>query len=197
MKTVKTPKGTELPLIQLKGKDYLQVAHRLQWFNEAADNFDIQTEVIKFESDESVVRAVISVLDKDGKVVRRASATKREDSKGFADHLEKAETGACGRALAMLGYGTQFAVADLDEGSRIVDAPVTNLKTATVAPAATTAAETPTVAQRATTSAFKPSTKSAFVPPVKESVTPKATAAAKPNGAGSNASAKSTMTDWD
>jgi hypothetical protein len=29
----------------------------------------------------------------------------------------------------LLGYGTQFAIADLDEGDRIVDAPVVNTKT--------------------------------------------------------------------
>jgi hypothetical protein len=35
----------------------------------------------------------------------------------------KAETKAVGRALAMLGYGTQFAP-EMDEGERIVDSPV-------------------------------------------------------------------------
>ena len=34
MKTVQTPKGTVLPLTNLKGKDYLMVAYRIQWFNE-------------------------------------------------------------------------------------------------------------------------------------------------------------------
>ena len=37
--------------------------------------------------------------------------------------MEKSETGAIGRALANLGYGTQFAP-DLDEQDRIVDSPV-------------------------------------------------------------------------
>lgn len=130
MKTVKTPKGTELPLIQLKGKDYLQVAHRLQWFNEVESSFEIKTEIIRAEKDESIVKATIFVFSNKlgcNEIVKSSSATKREDAKGFADHLEKAETGAIGRALALLGYGTQFAVADLDEGSRVVDSPVTNL----------------------------------------------------------------------
>ena len=51
-------------------------------------------------------------------------STKRETKKDFSDHTEKAETSAVGRALAMLGYGTQFAISDLDEGDRIVDSPV-------------------------------------------------------------------------
>lgn len=129
MKTVKTPKGTELPLVNLKGKDYLMVAHRLQWLNEAADRFTVQTELIKVEKDESVVRATVSIINNEGNVVKSATATKREDSKGFGDHLEKAETGAIGRCLALLGYGTQFALSDLDEGDRIVDSPVVDVKT--------------------------------------------------------------------
>jgi hypothetical protein len=32
-----------------------------------------------------------------------------EKAASFSDFLEKAETGAIGRALAALGYGTQFA----------------------------------------------------------------------------------------
>lgn len=140
MKTVKTPKGTDLPLISLKGKDYLQVAHRLMWFNEEAAGFDIQTNILRADKDESVVQARITLLDAEGKVLKSTTATKREDAKGFADHLEKAETGAIGRALALMGFGTQFAVNDLDEGDRIVDSPVVNLKAATKeapAPAAT------------------------------------------------------------
>lgn len=124
MKTVKTSKGTELPLVNLKGKDYLMVAYRIQWMNEEVPNFTISTNVLRLEKDESVVNATVTIFDEKGMVIKSASATKREDSKGFADHLEKAETSAVGRALAMLGYGTQFALADLDEGDRLADSPL-------------------------------------------------------------------------
>src|SRR5690606_35730196 len=117
-KTVTTPKGTALPLVNLKGKDYLMVAHRIQWMNEVCPIFQIKTNYIKVETDESVVQAEVCIYEKgsDGipVVVRSATATKRENAKGFADHLEKAETGAIGRCLALLGFGTQFALADLD-----------------------------------------------------------------------------------
>ncbi len=53
----------------------------------------------------------------------RATGTKSEKAASFPDFIEKAETGAIGRALAALGYGTQFAP-DLDEAHRIVDSPV-------------------------------------------------------------------------
>ncbi len=46
-----------------------------------------------------------------------------ENALGFPDYLEKAETGSVGRALAELGFGTQFAP-EFQEQSRIVDSPV-------------------------------------------------------------------------
>jgi hypothetical protein len=50
----------------------------------------------------------------------RATGTKSEKAVSFPDFIEKAETGAIGRALAALGYGTQFAP-ELNEEHRIVD----------------------------------------------------------------------------
>jgi hypothetical protein len=111
--------------MNLKGKDYLMVAYRIQWFNETVPHFNVETSVIKHDKEESIVRADIMVLNEHGGVSRKVSAHKREDSKGFSDHLEKAETGAVGRALLLLGYGTQFAMADLDEGTRLADSPLT------------------------------------------------------------------------
>src|SRR5207253_3757065 len=63
---------------------------------------------------------LVRVEDGKGKV---GEAFKSETAVDFDDYAEKADTGATGRALAKIGYGTQFAV-DFDEGSRIVDAPV-------------------------------------------------------------------------
>jgi hypothetical protein len=123
-KTVKTPNGTDLPLINLKGKDYLQVAHRLLWFNEVEKNFDIITEFLLVNDEQTIAKAVITVKDPSGNVIKTASATKRETKRDFPDHTEKAETSAIGRALALLGYGTQFAIADLEEGDRLADSPV-------------------------------------------------------------------------
>jgi hypothetical protein len=127
-KTVKTPAGTELPLVNLKGKDYLMVGHRLQWFNEIERHFDIKTEFLLVTDEQTICKAHVSVKNENGEVVRQAQATKRETRKDFPDHTEKAETSAIGRALAILGYGTQFALSDLDEGERLADSPMVNVK---------------------------------------------------------------------
>lgn len=118
-RTFRTPKGTDLPLIMLKGKEYLQVAHRLVWFREDHPDWSIKTDFIRLENDFTIARA--EILDASGRVI--ASGHKREDGSHFADHTEKAETGAIGRALAYCGYGTQFCAEEIEEGPRVVDAP--------------------------------------------------------------------------
>lgn len=113
MKTFKTKKGTELPLMDLKGKDYLQVAHRVQWFREEHPDATISTEIVYTDDIKSTVKAT----------VLGTTAHQTEYAKSFADHLAKCETAAIGRALALCGYGTQFAT-DLDMGDRLADAPL-------------------------------------------------------------------------
>jgi len=120
MNTFKTPKGTILPVSSLKGKDYLLVAYRLVWFREEHPDWSISSEFVTLAQSHAIAKATIQ--DKDGRVL--ATAHKREDSSHFGDFMEKAETGAIGRALAYCGYGTQFCGDDLAEESRIVDAPI-------------------------------------------------------------------------
>jgi|694.fasta_scaffold02549_37 hypothetical protein len=120
MKTFNTPKGSQLQIIQLKGKDYLQVAQRLIWFREEHPDWSITTEAVTLDEKHAIFRATIQ--DATGRTI--ATAHKREDQAHFGDCIEKAETGSIGRALAYCGYGTQFCADELDEGSRIVDAPI-------------------------------------------------------------------------
>lgn len=128
MSTVKTAKGTELPLLNLKGKEYLMVAYRLQWLSEDVPNYSVATDIVKTDEKSSTVSALVTLFDKESKqMIRQARAHKTETITDFKDHLEKAETAAIGRALAMLGFGTQHALSDLDEGQRIVDTPLPKL----------------------------------------------------------------------
>lgn len=114
-----TSKGTQLPLLNLRGKDYLEVKYRVVWFREEHPDWSIETAFVATDDESACARAVIR--DVSGRVL--ATSHKTENVKGFPDFLEKAETGAIGRALALVGYGTAFCADELDEGQRIVDAP--------------------------------------------------------------------------
>lgn len=113
----KTKAGTELPFLNLKGKRYLQVAHRLVWLREEHPDTQIETTIVTLDENHAIMRAEITING-----TKVATAHGREDLRHFPDFLEKAETKAVGRALAMAGFGTQFA-SELDEGERIVDSP--------------------------------------------------------------------------
>lgn len=119
-RSYRTPKGTELPLLNLRGREYLEVKYRLVWFREEHPDWTIETDLLSVTENSAYARAAIK--DEKGRLI--ATSHKFESKKGFPDFIEKAETGAIGRALALIGYGTQFCADELDEGERIVDAPV-------------------------------------------------------------------------
>ena len=106
-------------LIDLKGKSYLQVMWRLVWFREDKPLWCIDTNLEQLTENHAVFSA--KIYDENG--VQKSAGYGSESVKDFRDFIEKAETKAVGRALAMLGYGTQFAP-EMDEGERIVDSPV-------------------------------------------------------------------------
>ncbi len=104
------------------GRSYLPVSARIVWFRQEHPDWGIHTEPIEInhEKQYAVFRAII--YNAEGKLM--AMGTKKEDVKGFGDYMEKAETGAVGRALALCGFGTQFSP-ELDEvgGGRLADSP--------------------------------------------------------------------------
>jgi len=99
--------------------DYLPVAARIAWFRREHPLWSIITKVEKWGDKAVVMKAVIK--DVTGAII--ATARKKETEIGFPDYIEKAETGAIGRALAMCGYGTLQAP-EFDEQDRLADAPV-------------------------------------------------------------------------
>lgn len=114
-------------LINLKGKSYLEVKYRLVWFRDENPDWGITTEIIKIDTEAKYAIVKATITDQHGRII--AQGTKMEDIKGFGDWLEKAETGAIGRALGICGYGTQFApefdeVVPGVENPRIVDSPI-------------------------------------------------------------------------
>jgi len=118
-KNQKQPNGTYKPIVQ----EYLEVKWRIYWFRTEHSNWSIETEPLEINTEKQYVIFRAIVKDDKGRVI--ATATKVETKNGFNDYLEKAETGSVGRALALCGYGSQFAP-ELEEGNKVVDAPIHN-----------------------------------------------------------------------
>ena len=103
--------------------DYLPVAARIAWFRREHPDWGIITKIVQLANKAVVMKAIIK--DASGRII--ATARKKETEIGFPDYIEKAETGAVGRALAMCVYGTLQAP-EFDEQERLADAPVEKAK---------------------------------------------------------------------
>lgn len=108
-------------LTKVGGADYLEVKWRLVWLRQTHPEATIETELISHEGNFAVFKAAIS-LPQGGSATGWGS----EGADDFRDYIEKAETKAIGRALAALGFGTQFCP-DFEFGAasgKVVDAPI-------------------------------------------------------------------------
>lgn len=110
---------TEITIIDISGKPYMEVSQRLVWFNETKGlSCTLETEIVKEWTIEvdgkplDLVRFKATIKELDGRVVRTAFKTKSvHNDKDY----ESCETGAIGRVLAHFGIGTQYATQDLEE----------------------------------------------------------------------------------
>ena len=90
-------------LTSLDGRDYLEVKWRLLWLRTEHPDAGIETELVKHGSGLALFRARVTIPGGG-----TATGWGSETADDFRDYIEKAETKALGRALAALGYGTQF-----------------------------------------------------------------------------------------
>jgi len=114
-------------LSNFNGKDYLEVKWRVMWLRHEHPDARMTTEIVQHneEGGFALFRAEVEIPG-GGKATGWGSETVRD----FHDYIEAAETKAVGRALAALGYGTQFChdfdfSANARPGTaQVVDAPV-------------------------------------------------------------------------
>jgi hypothetical protein len=90
-------------LSRVNGSDYLEVKWRLLWLRRLHPEAAIETELIAHADGVAIFRALVAVPHGGS-----ATGYGSESADDFRDYLEKAETKALGRALAALGFGTQF-----------------------------------------------------------------------------------------
>ncbi len=108
-------------LTRINGAEYLEVKWRLVWLREQHPNAIVETTLHAADDRQAIFKATVSIPGGGS-----ATGWGSESPNDFRDFLEKAETKALGRALAALGFGTQFCP-DHEFGAdqqRVVDSPV-------------------------------------------------------------------------
>ncbi len=164
-----TKSGLTLPLLNLKGKEYLLIADRIRWFVTENERFEIDTSFITLDDNKAVAKTTVTVYHADGSVKTRVNGIKSETKGDFSDFAEKATTGSLGRAITYLGYGTQFSADELNElvnesgkeVNRLADAPTAPPASASAGAgnaALTSSTQLPLGAVQSTTSPYKKST---------------------------------------
>lgn len=108
-------------LTKVGSSDYLEVKWRLVWLREVHPDATVETELVSHTDQMAIFRARVAIPGGGS-----ATGFGSEGYDDFRDYIEKAETKAIGRALAALGFGTQFCP-DFDFGSAagaVVDSPI-------------------------------------------------------------------------
>lgn len=114
-----TDKTLKDKAIQFKGKAYVLVSDRVNYFNEVYPNGSIQTQLISDPTaDMVVVKAIVTPDAKEQRCFTGYSQAKWSDTSSFVNKtsaLENCETSAVGRALAFMGIGVIDSIASVDE----------------------------------------------------------------------------------
>ena len=105
----------EMPKIDIKGKDYIDVASRVQAFRKLIPNGSIETNIEYLEN--GVVTMSATIKDAEGRVLAKDYAQEKENSSFInrTSFIENCSTSATGRALGLLGIGSTQSISSAEE----------------------------------------------------------------------------------
>ena len=101
--------------IDFKGKEYGEVSERIKAFRYVYPEGGIETEIIKYENGEIVIKAKVS--NEEGKIIGTGIAQEKEGSSFInkTSFIENCETSAVGRALSMAGFSIGTTIMSYQE----------------------------------------------------------------------------------
>ena len=106
----------------IKGKDYVDVATRIQAFRQMYPEGQIYTQVLEHENGAILVKA--TVYSEDGRILATGHAQESQNASMInkTSYVENAETSAIGRALGNLGIGSTQSIASVEEMANALEA---------------------------------------------------------------------------
>lgn len=107
--------------IEVKGKAYACVAARVQAFRELYPNGSITTDILSLEN--GVVTMKSTIFDDQGNILATGHAQEKETASQVnkTSFIENCETSAVGRALGMLGIGSDEQMASAEEVANAIN----------------------------------------------------------------------------
>ena len=109
-------------MVQINGKDYVTVAERLEKLHSEHQDVMIETEILRFDEEIVLVKAVLTIQDK--KFIGHAQEISGASQVNSTSALENAETSAVGRALAFAGLAVNGSIASADEIAKAAEVSV-------------------------------------------------------------------------
>ena len=107
--------NAEISFIDVKGKNYADVANRVKAFRKLFPNGGISTDIVSLVDGVCVMTA--KCYDEDGKLLSSGTAYEKENSSFInkTSYIENCETSAVGRALGFIGIGVENDIASVQE----------------------------------------------------------------------------------
>lgn len=123
--------NTSMKMIDVKGKDYVEVNQRVLAFRELEPNGSIETDILSCEN--GVVTMKATVRDSEGKVLATGLAYEKESSSFInkTSYIENCETSAVGRALGFCGLGITTSISSAEEVSNKINNQTNNKSAST------------------------------------------------------------------
>ena len=99
----------KLATVNIKGKEYVEVKTRVQWFRKNIENGCIKTDHVFFDGETIMCQTEILI---DGKLVATGMAHEEKNASAInkTSFVEICETSSVGRALGMYGVGIESSV---------------------------------------------------------------------------------------
>lgn len=107
--------NSEISFIDVKGKNYADVANRVKAFRKLFPNGGIKTELVSLTDGVCVIKA--ECFDEKGSLLSSGTAYEKEGSSFInkTSYIENCETSAVGRALGFIGIGVENDIASVQE----------------------------------------------------------------------------------